>query len=68
MSERYLTAEEAKDFVARYPSLQWIDILMYDMNGIGRGKRIRPTELAAFASKDIMFPSTVYIMDARGTC
>jgi glutamine synthetase len=68
MSERYLTAEEAKDFVARYPSLQWIDILMYDMNGIGRGKRIRPTELVAFASKDIMFPSTVYIMDARGTC
>lgn len=68
MSERYLTAQEAKDFVARYPSLQWIDVLMFDINGIGRGKRIRPSDLAGFAGKDIMFPSTVYIMNSRGTC
>jgi glutamine synthetase len=67
-SERYLTADEARDFVARFPNLQWIDILMFDMNGIGRGKRIRPSDLAGFAAKDIMFPSTVYIMDARGSC
>lgn len=66
--ERYLTADEAKDFVARHPTLQWVDILMFDLNGIGRGKRIRPGELAAFAGKEIMFPSTVYIMDARGSC
>lgn len=67
-TERYLTADEAKDFVARHPTLQWIDLLMFDMNGIGRGKRIRPSELASFAGKDIMFPSTVYIMDTRGSC
>ncbi|MGQ0673468.1 MAG: glutamine synthetase family protein [Hyphomicrobium sp.] len=66
--ERYLTADEARDFVARHPTLQWIDILMFDVNGIARGKRIRPTELAGFAGKGPMFPSTVYIMDMRGTC
>lgn len=64
----YLTSEQAKDFVARHPGLQWIDIFMFDLNGIARGKRIRPSELASFAAKDIMFPSTVYIMDARGSC
>lgn len=67
-AERYLTADEARDFVARYPSLEWIDILMFEVNGIGRGKRIRPQELASFAGKGPMFPSTVYIMDARGSC
>lgn len=66
--ERYLTPEEAADFVKRHPTLHWIDILMFDVNGIGRGKRIRPQELASFAGKGPMFPSTVYIMDARGSC
>ncbi len=49
--EKYLTADQAKDFVARHPSLQWIDIFMFDLNGIARGKRIRPTDLASFAAK-----------------
>lgn len=67
-TETYLTADAARDFLARHPGLEWIDIFMFDLNGIARGKRLRPSELVGFASKDIMFPSTVYIMDPRGTC
>ncbi|MEG6508370.1 glutamine synthetase family protein [Methyloligella sp. 2.7D] len=66
--ERYLTAEEAEDFLARHPTLQWVDILLFDMIGIGRGKRIRAAELPALAKKTVMFCSTVYLMDTRGTC
>lgn len=67
-TDRYLTAEEATDFLVRHPSVRWVDLLVFDMIGIGRGKRIRAEDLVSFAKKDIMFPSTVYLMDTRGTC
>ena len=67
-SERYLTPEEARDFLKRNPTVQWIDIFMFDVNGVARGKRLRSVDFVAFAGKTIMFPSTVYIMDMRGSC
>jgi glutamine synthetase len=48
--------------------VQWIDIFMHDLNGIARGKRIRASDLSAFAGKGFMVPSTCYIMDMRGSC
>ncbi len=68
MTETYLTTEQAKDFLAQHPSVQWIDIFMHDLNGIPRGKRIRSRDLAGFADKGFMVPSTCYIMDMRGSC
>ena len=68
MTETYLTSEQAKDFLAKYPTVQWIDIFMHDLNGIPRGKRIRSRDLLGFADKGFMVPSTCYIMDMRGSC
>ncbi len=68
MTERYLTAKEARDFLAQHPTVQWVDIFMHDLNGIGRGKRIRASDLPGFAEKGFMVPSTCYIMDMRGSC
>jgi glutamine synthetase len=68
MTETYLTSEQAKDFLAKYPTVQWIDIFMHDLNGIPRGKRIRSRDLLGFADKGLMVPSTCYIMDMRGSC
>ncbi len=67
-NERYLTSEEARDFLKKHPTVQWIDVFMFDVNGIARGKRLRSADFVAFAGKTIMFPSTVYIMDMRGSC
>jgi glutamine synthetase len=67
-AERYLTADDAKAFVAANPTVQWIDVIMFDVNGVSRGKRLRTADFLGFASKTIMFPSTVYIMDMRGSC
>lgn len=66
--ETYLTSEQAKDFLGKHKSVQWIDIFMHDLNGIARGKRIRANDLMAFADKGFMVPSTCYIMDMRGSC
>ncbi|MDX2308427.1 MAG: glutamine synthetase family protein [Hyphomicrobium sp.] len=66
--ENYLTPELARDFLKANPTVQWIDVFMFDVNGVARGKRLRASDFAAFAGKTIMFPSTVYIMDMRGSC
>lgn len=68
MPDRYLTIDEARAFLHAHTSLQWIDIVMFDLNGIARGKRIRPADLPAIADKGMLVPSTVYIMDPRGNC
>lgn len=68
INERYLTAEEARDFLKAHPTVQWVDVFMFDMNGVARGKRLRSNDFVAFAGKSIMFPSTVFIMDMRGSC
>ena len=67
-NESYLTPDLAKAFLAKHPSVQWIDIFMHDVNGIARGKRIRSSDLEGFAGKGFMVPSTCYIMDMRGSC
>ncbi len=66
--ERYLTAGEARAFIGAHPAVQWVDVVMFDINGIARGKRLRAADFVGFAGKTIMFPSTVYIMDMRGSC
>lgn len=67
-ADTYLTAGEARAFVAANPSVEWIDVFMFDLNGVARGKRFRPADLPALAEKGILVPSTVYIMDTRGNC
>ncbi len=67
-ADTYLTVEEARAFLQANASLQWIDVVMFDLNGIARGKRIRPADLPAIADKGMLVPSTVYIMDPRGNC
>jgi len=68
MNERYLNADEARAFIEANPTVAWIDVFMFDVNGIPRGKRLRRQDFVAFAGKTIMFPSTAYIMDTRGSC
>ena len=68
MNPRYLEAEAAKCFVARHPQLAWVDLLLFDLNGIARGKRIPARDLAAFAEKGVMLPASVFSMDSIGNC
>ena len=68
MTNVRLTQEEAQAFLAANPGVQWIDALLFDMNGIARGKRIRRADLPGIVKHGLMMPTSVFIMDPLGNC
>ncbi|MEQ1651404.1 MAG: glutamine synthetase family protein [Hyphomicrobium sp.] len=68
MSDKLLTVDEAKSFLDKNPTVQWIDLFLVDMNGVPRGKRLRRSDLLGVAESGIMLPASVFIMDPRGNC
>ena len=65
---RGLTVDEAQDFLAANPAVQWVDVFVFDMNGIPRGKRMRRSDLIGVAKGGLMMPSSIFIMDPLGNC
>jgi glutamine synthetase len=68
MSNTRLTIDEANAFLGANPAVRWIDTLLFDMNGIARGKRIRRADLPGIARNGLMMPTSVFIMDPLGNC
>jgi glutamine synthetase len=66
MSDAFLTVEEAAHFIDANPSVVWIDILLFDMNGMPRGKRVRRGDLVGVAKNGLLLPASVYVLDPRG--
>lgn len=65
MTER-LTEDEVESFLAQQPDAAGIDMLVPDMCGILRGKRIG-TEAAAKLYRDgVQLPGSTYLLDATG--
>jgi glutamine synthetase len=68
MTNTRLTTDEAKAFLDANPVVQWIDVFVFDMNGIPRGKRIRRSDLLGVVKSGITMPTSVFIMDPLGNC
>jgi glutamine synthetase len=68
MSNTYITVDETEAFLAANPGVTWIDLILFDINGIPRGKRFRRDDIAGVAKNGLMIPSTVFVMDPRGNC
>jgi glutamine synthetase len=68
MTGTRLGQDEAKAFLDANPGVEWIDVLLFDTNGIARGKRIRRADLAGIAKSGLMMPASVFIMDPLGNC
>ncbi|MDO1584856.1 glutamine synthetase family protein [Rhizobium oryzicola] len=58
--------EEAEEFLARYPQVEGIDIVMTDCHGIGRGKIIRRHELASLYHSGRAMPASLFGQDVAG--
>ncbi|RUO97914.1 glutamine synthetase family protein [Hyphomicrobium sp.] len=66
MTDNFLTVEEASEFLDANPTVSWIDILLFDMNGMPRGKRMRRGDLLGAAKNGLLLPASVYVLDPRG--
>ncbi|ATG75035.1 gamma-glutamylputrescine synthetase [Zobellella denitrificans] len=56
---------EVADYLARYPDTQYVDVLLTDLNGIFRGKRL-PVSALDKLEAGCFFPGSVFAMDFRG--
>ncbi len=57
---------EAEAFLAAYPEIEAIDILLHDANGIGRGKIIRRHELPGLYATGRFLPISILGLDICG--
>lgn len=63
MSER---PKELGDFLARYPDTRQLELLVPDMLGILRGKRVAANEFAKPFGKGVNFCGATVLLDAKG--
>ncbi|EME6421280.1 glutamine synthetase family protein [Escherichia coli] len=57
--------QEVKRYLERYPNTQYVDVLLTDLNGCFRGKRIPVSSLKKL-EKGCYFPASVFAMDILG--
>lgn len=57
---------EARDFLERHPGVDSIDLLISDLNGVLRGKRIGRGNLEKAYSNGINLPASVFALDILG--
>ncbi|WP_425105099.1 glutamine synthetase family protein [Ancylobacter sp.] len=58
--------DEAREFLARYPDVQGIDVILTDCHGIGRGKIIRRHELESLYGHGRPMPTALFGQDVTG--
>jgi glutamine synthetase len=66
MSDAFITLEEAEAFLNANPRVAWIDIVLFDINGMSRGKRVRRGDLIGVVKNGLFLPASVYVLDPRG--
>lgn len=60
------TPEEARRFLDAHPEVEAIDIILTDLNGIGRGKTIRRHELLSLYENGRHLPGSILGLDVVG--
>ena len=60
------TESEVAGLLEDLPGMRWVEILLPDMNGILRGKRISRADLAKLFGPGIGFPAATTMLDTKG--
>ncbi|WP_027967084.1 glutamine synthetase family protein [Halomonas halocynthiae] len=61
-----LSADEASNFLEQHPDITSIDLLISDLNGIVRGKRVPRNNLLKAWTDGINLPASVFALDTLG--
>ncbi len=59
--------QEAEAFLEQHPDLQFVDLLIADMNGVVRGKRIDRSALLKAYKSGVALPASLYGLNIQGT-
>ncbi|WP_241823961.1 glutamine synthetase family protein [Enterovibrio norvegicus] len=59
-------AQEAIQFLEQNPDIEFVDLLLLDMNGIVRGKRVEKDKLPKAYEQGIALPISIYGMNIKG--
>ncbi|GHE22470.1 glutamine synthetase family protein [Halomonas urumqiensis] len=59
-------ADEAREFLDRHPEIDSIDLLISDLNGVLRGKRVGRGNLEKAFQEGINLPASVFALDILG--
>ncbi|WP_136249196.1 glutamine synthetase family protein [Halomonas borealis] len=59
-------SDEARDFLERHPDVDSIDLLISDLNGVLRGKRIPRDNLEKAFRDGVNLPASVFALDITG--
>jgi glutamine synthetase len=64
---RAVQLNEANDFLKKHPDIQFVDLLIADMNGVVRGKRIDRASLHKVYQRGINLPASLFALDINGS-
>ena len=64
---RAVQLNEANAFLKEHPEVLYVDLLIADMNGVVRGKRIERTSLHKVYEKGINLPASLFALDINGS-
>jgi glutamine synthetase len=58
--------QELLDFLAARPELRFIDLLLHDLNGVDRGKRVDVAGAPATFRQGLLLPGSMFALDVPG--
>ena len=59
MNPAQVSVGEAVSFLDRFPDVEAVDLILYDGNGVGRGKIIRRSELVHVFEQGVSLPASI---------
>ena len=63
-----MTAFGPETFFDQHPGIEFFDVLVHDLCGIMRGKRVDRKQLGKLFTEGFQFPSSVSLLDVTGEC
>lgn len=67
LSPRVVQLTEANGFLKEHPDIQYVDLLITDMNGVVRGKRVERASLSKVYERGINLPASLFALDINGS-
>ena len=59
-------SQELEAFLAARPSLRFLDLLLHDLNGVDRGKRLDLASAPAAFQTGMLLPGSMFAIDVAG--